>query len=120
MFNYWNQSSNGNVIHKDDVKFPNFSQNAANFPNSMGPAPSPKRGVKALSFVLLYKTYVRCHMEYCVQAWNPYYRKDINILVKIQRCATKMVPELRHLSYNDILKRLKLTSLEDRRQYGDL
>ena len=28
------------------------------------------------SFALLYKTYVRCHMEYCVQAWNPYYRKD--------------------------------------------
>ena len=27
----------GNIIHKDDVKF-NFSQNAANFPNSMGPA----------------------------------------------------------------------------------
>ena len=59
-------------------------------------------------------------MEYCIQAWNPYYRKDINILVKIQRCATKMVPELRHLSYNNRLKRLKLTSPEDRRQYGDL
>ena len=27
-----------NVIHKDNVKFPNFSQNAVNFPNSMGPA----------------------------------------------------------------------------------
>ena len=72
------------------------------------------------SFALLYKTYVRCHMEYCVQAWNPYYRKDIDILEKIQRRATRMVPELRHLSYSDRLQRLKLTSLEDRRQRGDL
>ena len=31
-----------------------------------------------------------------------------------------MVPELRHLSYIDRLKRLKLTSLEDRRQRSDL
>ena len=41
--NYWNQSSNGNIIHKDDVKFSNFSQNAANFLNSMGPGPIPKK-----------------------------------------------------------------------------
>ena len=31
-----------------------------------------------------------------------------------------MAPELRHLSYSDILKRLKLTSLKDRRQRGDV
>ena len=46
-FNYWNQSSNGNVIQKDDVKFPNFSQNTANFPNSMGPGPIPKKGCES-------------------------------------------------------------------------
>ena len=38
-----------------------------------------------------------------VQAWNQYYKKDIDILEKIQRRDTKMVPELRHLSYNDRL-----------------
>ena len=40
-----NQSSNGNVIHKDDVKFP--SQNAANFRNSMGPGPISKKGYES-------------------------------------------------------------------------
>ena len=35
------------------------------------------------SFALLYETFVRSHMEYCVQAWNPYYRKDIDIAEKI-------------------------------------
>ena len=72
------------------------------------------------SFALLYKTYVRFHMEYCIQAWNPYYRKDIDILEKIQKRATRMVPELRNLSYCDRLKRLGLTTLEDRRKHGDL
>ena len=46
-FMYWNQSSNGNVIHKNDNKFPNFSQNAANFPNSMGHGPIPKKGCES-------------------------------------------------------------------------
>ena len=46
-FNYWNQSSNGNFIHKDDVKFPNFSQNADYFPNSTGPGPIPKKGCES-------------------------------------------------------------------------
>ena len=27
--------------------FPNFSQNAANFPNSMGPCPIPKKGCES-------------------------------------------------------------------------
>ena len=37
----------GNVIHKDDVIFPNFSQNAANFPKSMGLSPIPKKGCES-------------------------------------------------------------------------
>ena len=55
-FSFWNQSSNGNAIHKDDVKFPNFSQNAMNFPNSMGPGPIPKKGCE--SPVLLLKAHL--------------------------------------------------------------
>ena len=53
-FNFWNQSSNGNVIHKDDVKFPNFSQNAANFPSSMGPGPIPKKGCESPEITACY------------------------------------------------------------------
>ena len=30
------------------------------------------------SFNILYKTYIRPHIEYCIQAWSPYYAKDID------------------------------------------
>jgi len=61
-------------------------------------------------FLLIYKTYIRPHMEYCVQAWSPYLKKDIECLEKVQRSATKMVHGLRHLSYEQRLRHLELTS----------
>ena len=72
------------------------------------------------SFAILYKTYIRPHMEFAVQAWNPYLKKDIECLEKIQHRATKLVPELRNLEYRDRLRELNLYTLEQRRERGDL
>ena len=66
----------------------------------------------------LNKAIVRPHLEYCIQAWNPYLRKDVDMFEKIQG-ATKLIPGLRDLTYEERLKECGLTTLETRRLRGD-
>ena len=72
------------------------------------------------SLVTLFKVFVRPHLEYCIQACTPTLKRDIETLEKVQRRATKLVPSLRNLTYEDRLRRLNLPTLEERRRRGDL
>ena len=67
----------------------------------------------------MYKTIVRPHLECCIQAWRPYLKKDIDTLERIQRRATKIILELRDLSYEERLKKCGLTTLETMWLRGD-
>ena len=71
-------------------------------------------------FLPLYKTLVRPRMEHAIQAWSPYLQKDINKLEKVQRRATKLIPELADKPYEVCLAELNMTTLEDRRHRGDM
>ena len=68
----------------------------------------------------LYKSLVRPHLEYCCQAWRPYLQKDVNNLERVQRRATRIIPEISKLSYTDRLSKCNLLSLEMRRLRADL
>jgi len=69
-------------------------------------------------FLILYKTYVRPRIQYCVQAWSSHLQKDIQILEKVQRAATKIVPYLKTCSYDDRLSQLGLNQKMQRRPNG--
>ena len=72
------------------------------------------------SFKLLFKSLVRPHLEYGAPIWNPRPKRDITELEKGQRRATRQVPQLKGLSYEDRLRKLQLPTLRYRRLRGGM
>ena len=72
------------------------------------------------SFLSLYKSLVRPHLEYASSAWYTLYKKDAISIENTQRWATKLIREINHLSYSERLRSLGLPSLEYRRIRADM
>jgi len=63
-----------------------------------------KRNFKYLTiptFIQLYISTVRSHLDYCSSVWAPYRKEDIEALEKVQKRATKILPGLKNLPYSE-------------------
>ena len=72
------------------------------------------------NFVPLYKALVRSHLDYAISIWSPYKQKYKDAIENVQRRATKQLPGMKNISYEERLQRLKLPTLAYRRTRGDM
>ena len=63
---------------------------------------------------------MRPHREFAVPSWCPWLESDKEVLEKVQRRAIKMVSGLQSNTYEDRLRELGLTTLEERRHQADM
>ena len=71
-------------------------------------------------FLQLYKSLVRSHLEYGMEIWSPKLKGNVQLVESVQRRATRMMPGMENLDYEDRLKKLKLPTLVYRRHRGEM
>ena len=71
--------------------------------------------IDATSLKCLYTSIVRPHIENGHSIWPLNYRSDLKLVENVQHRATKMIPSLKVLTYNERLKELDLPSIAYRR-----
>ena len=71
-------------------------------------------------FQQLYKALIRPHLEYAQIIWSPQFIRQSKLIENVQRRATKLVPNLKNLTYSERLKKLNLPTLKYRRIRGDM
>jgi hypothetical protein len=109
------------VLVSDDLKFSNQAKSAA--AKAMWKFGVLKKVFSSHSprlLTTLWKAHIRPHLEHAIQAWSPYLKEDIDVLERVQRRVTKYMDGMKGLNYGERLEKLGWTTLEKRRQRGDL
>jgi len=109
------------IIIDSNLKFHSQTTAATNKANRvLGLIKKSFNSLNSRTLPLLYKSLVRPHLEYANVVWGPNYIGDSHIVERVQRRATKCVPELSNLEYEDRRAALNLPSLSYRRHRADM
>ena len=109
------------IIIRNDLKVSEQCQQACNKANRM--LGLIRRTISSRNPVILtrlYKSLVRPHLEYNSVAWSPFYKKDKEMIEKVQHRFTRFFGFLRKIDYDIRLRKLGLWTLEERRNRADL
>lgn len=69
-------------------------------------------------FIPLYSALVELQLKYHVQFWAPQFKRYMKLQKRIQSKVTDMIKGLEPLTYEEILRELRLASLEKRMLKG--
>ena len=75
---------------------------------------------KASCLVPLYTTFVRPKLEHAVGAWSPWLEGDKETLERVQKRMIRNISDKRGETYEQRLRSVGLTTLEERRERGDM
>ena len=68
----------------------------------------------------LYTSFIRPHLEYATVAWDPFLKKDIELIEDVQKFVLKVCTKSWDASYSRLLETSHLPSMKTRRQYAKL
>ena len=115
-----NQEKDIGVIVDNQLKFENHVQEKIKKANNTMGLIRTFINLDEDIFLKLFKAPVRPHIEYANTTWNPTKMKNIIAIENVQRRATKYLPTLKNMTYEERLKKLNLPTLQYRRMRGDL
>ena len=109
-------------VHVDtDLNFHEHIHKAVNKANRiMGITRKPFSCLNNSTFLPIFKGLVRPQLEYAAPVWSPHQKELIRKVESVQRMATKRLPGMNGLEYNERLRKLKLPTLAYRRTRGDM
>ena len=116
-----NEERDLGVLFQQDLTFSNHAADAAKRANiKLGIIKRSFTALHRQGFLSLYKSIIRPTLENCNSVWCSMFKRDEDLLEKVQQRATRLLPELRQKTYPDRLKDLQLPTLAYRRQRADL